>query len=85
MNEIERIAAQKFIDTKGIEYIDSSKYTMSKNTTTIESTNEMKFDFFISKAKHKNPNEGIMVDETVSWDEIVSIYVNMETGESRIA
>ena len=83
MIEIEKITARKFIEIKGSDYLDSSKYTMSKCVTELVESNEIKFEFLISKARPKNSSE-IIVDETVSWDEVISICVNKETGKCRV-
>ena len=45
MLEIEKIAAKKFVEIKGMEYLDIDKYTMTKNVTDIKESNEMKFEF----------------------------------------
>ncbi len=84
MLEIEKIAAKKFVEIKGMEYLDIDKYTMTKNVTDIKESNEMKFEFMIAKARHK---EGcnIIVDESIPWDETFLLYVNKTTGECRIA
>ena len=36
MLEIEKIAAKKFVEIKGMEYLDIDKYTMTKNVTDIK-------------------------------------------------
>lgn len=84
MIEIEKIAARKFIEIKGNDYLDSSKYTMSKCVTESIESNEIKFEFLVAKARPKNSSE-IVVDEDVSWDEVISIYVDKETGKCRVA
>lgn len=81
MLDIEKIAAKKFIELKGMDFLDSGKYTMSKNISNVE--NEVKFEFLIAKANPKKAG-AISVDERVPWDEIVSIYVNSQTGECRV-
>lgn len=51
--DTEKIAARKFVEIKGMEYLDSNKYTMSKNVTEEKESNEIKFEFFIAKARPK--------------------------------
>ena len=53
MIEIEKIAARKFVEIKGNDYLDSSKYTMSKCVTESIESNEIKFEFFVAKARPK--------------------------------
>ena len=84
MIEIEKIAARKFVEIKGNDYLDSSKYTMSKCVTESIESNEIKFEFFVAKARPKKSSE-IIVDENVSWDEVISIYVDRKTGQCRDA
>lgn len=82
--DTEKIAARKFVEIKGMEYLDSNKYTMSKNVTEEKESNEIKFEFFIAKARPKQDGK-IVVDENIPWDEIVLIYVDKETGKCRVA
>lgn len=84
MLDIEKIVARKFIEIKGMEYFDSNKYTMSKNVMEVKESNEIKFEFFIAKARPKQDGK-IVVDESIPWDEIVLIYVDKETRECRVA
>ena len=84
MIEIERIAARKFVEIKGVDYLDTNKYIMSKNVTYMEETNEIKFDFLIAKAGPKEAHN-IVVDESIPWDEIISISVNKETGSCQVS
>ena len=81
--DVEIIAARKFVEIKGMEYLDSSKYTMSKNVTKMQLNNEIQFEFLIAKARPKKEGK-IVVDETIPWDEVISICVNTVTGECRV-
>ena len=82
--EIEKIAAKKFVEIKGMEYLDSSKYTISKIVSDSIESNEVKIEFLIAKARPKN-TETILVNESIPWDEVITIYIDATTGECRVA
>lgn len=84
MLEIEKIAAKKFVEVKGMKYLDINKYTITKNVTDTIDSNEVEFEFMIAKARHKKESN-IIVDESIPWDERFLLYVNKTTGECRIA
>ena len=83
MLEIEKIAAMKFIEIKGTEYLDSNKYNMAKSVSNSKDGKEVKFVFMIAKARPKLSGV-ITVDESIPWDEEVAIVVDIETGECRV-
>ena len=82
MTDIEKIAAKKFVELKGTEYLNSDKYNMSKKVRRIDESGEIEFKFLIAKAKPKRTSE-ITVDESIPWDETVSILVDENTGKCR--
>jgi hypothetical protein len=57
---------------------------MSKSVSNSKDGKEVKFEFMIAKARPKMSG-AITVDETIPWDEMVSIFVDVATGKCRVA